>query len=106
MRFRRRTYAKTSGFVYILNSHFYAAGGLMRYLIVDGFASCLPVEMKKIVVETIETCREPSLKLKSHKAIFHISFRAKGCDYKSVLRRTADGKAAGHILVEINSWDD
>ncbi|CAH8267434.1 unnamed protein product [Arabidopsis lyrata] len=69
----------------------------------DGFESCLPVEIKKIIVETCETHREPRLKLKSSNAIFHINFSAKSCDYKSVVRRTTDGKP-GHIVLEINTW--
>ncbi|XP_023638345.1 UPF0725 protein At3g44770 [Capsella rubella] len=69
---------------------------------VDGFDSCLPVEIKKIVVETCETHREPRLKLKSSNAIFHINFSAKSCDYKSVVRRTMDG-ISGHIILEISS---
>ncbi|VYS59359.1 unnamed protein product [Arabidopsis thaliana] len=69
----------------------------------DGFESCLPVEIKKIIVETCDTHREPRMKLKSSNAIFHINFNAKSCDYKSVLRRTTDGKP-GHIVLEINTW--
>ncbi|CAD5324870.1 unnamed protein product [Arabidopsis thaliana] len=69
----------------------------------DGFESCLPVEIKKIIVETCDTHREPRMKLKSSNAIFHINFNAKNCDYKSVLRRTTDGKP-GHIVLEINTW--
>ncbi|KAG7559682.1 Protein MS5 [Arabidopsis thaliana x Arabidopsis arenosa] len=69
----------------------------------DGFESCLPVEIKKIIVETCENHREPRLKLKSSNAIFHINFSAKSCDYKSVVRRTTDGKP-GHIVLEINTW--
>ncbi|KAL9293816.1 putative protein MS5 [Arabidopsis thaliana] len=66
----------------------------------DGFESCLPVEIKKIIVETCDTHREPRMKLKSSNAIFHINFNAKNCDYKSVLRRTTDGKP-GHIFSKL-----
>lgn len=65
---------------------------------------CL-VKIKKIVVETCETQKEPRLKLKSNNAIFHINFSAKSCDYKSVVKRTMDGKT-GHIVLEINSWEE
>ncbi|XP_010503125.1 PREDICTED: UPF0725 protein At3g44770-like [Camelina sativa] len=69
----------------------------------DGFESCLPVEIKKIVVETCETHTEPRLKLKSSNAIFHINFSAKSRHYKSVVRRTMDG-ISGHMVLEVNSW--
>ncbi|XP_010514802.1 PREDICTED: UPF0725 protein At3g44770 isoform X2 [Camelina sativa] len=68
-----------------------------------GFESCLPVEIKKIVVETCETHTEPRLKLKSSNAIFHINFSAKSRLYKSVVRRTMDG-ISGHMVLEINRW--
>ncbi|KFK33907.1 hypothetical protein AALP_AA5G076400 [Arabis alpina] len=71
----------------------------------DGYKSCLPVEIKKIVVETCETHREPRLKLKSRNAIFHIRFSAKGRDYTSVVRRTTDG-ITGHLILEINTCVD
>ncbi|CAH8267437.1 unnamed protein product [Arabidopsis lyrata] len=71
----------------------------------DGFKFSLPVEMKKIIVETRETDGEPCHKLKSGNAIFYINFRAKSRDYRSVVRRTTDGKT-GHIILEINCWDD
>ncbi|CAL9247701.1 unnamed protein product [Arabidopsis halleri] len=71
----------------------------------DGYEWSLPVEINKIVVETSETHREPCLKLKSSNAIFHINFSAKGRDYRSVVRRSTDGKT-GHILLEVKSWAD
>ncbi|KAF8083185.1 hypothetical protein N665_0789s0005 [Sinapis alba] len=67
------------------------------------FKSCLPAEINKIVVETFETHTDPSLKLKSTNAIFHINFTAKSCDYISVVRRTKDGRR-GHIILEISTW--
>jgi len=76
---------------------------LVSFFLQDGFESCLPVEIKKIIVETCDTHREPRMKLKSSNAIFHINFNAKSCDYKSVSRRTTDGKP-GHIVLEINTW--
>ncbi|CDY64673.1 BnaC08g46650D [Brassica napus] len=67
------------------------------------FKSCLPAEINKILVETFETHRDPSLKVKSSNAIFHINFTAKSCDYISVVRRTTDGRT-GHIILEISTW--
>ncbi|KAL0715667.1 hypothetical protein Bca4012_064989 [Brassica carinata] len=64
--------------------------------------SCLPAEINKILVETFETHTDPSLKLKSSNAIFHINFTAKSCDYISVVRRTKDGRT-GHIILEIST---
>ncbi|CAE5967966.1 unnamed protein product [Arabidopsis arenosa] len=51
-----------------------------------GSHSFLPeqIKMKKILVETPEPHTDPSLKLDSMNAIFHISFRANSCDYTSV----------------------
>ncbi|KAL0853785.1 hypothetical protein Bca101_058937 [Brassica carinata] len=69
----------------------------------DAFKSCLPAEINKILVETFETHTDPSLKLKSSNAIFHINFTAKSCDYISVVRRTKDGRT-GHIILEISTW--
>lgn len=59
-------------------------------------------KLKKILVETLETHTEPSLKLKSMNAIFHISFRANSCDYTSVVRRTTDW-ISGHMFLEVDS---
>ena len=67
------------------------------------FKSCLPAEINKILVETFETHRDPSLKVKSNNAIFHINFTAKSCDYISVVRRITDGRT-GHIILEISTW--
>ncbi|KAF2590037.1 hypothetical protein F2Q70_00038228 [Brassica cretica] len=67
------------------------------------FKSCLPAEINKILVETFETHRDPSLKVKSSNAIFHINFTAKSCDYISVVRRITDGRT-GHIILEISTW--
>ncbi|CAN6898212.1 unnamed protein product [Brassica oleracea] len=67
------------------------------------FKSCLPAEINKILVETFETHRDPSLKVKSSNAIFHINFTAKSCDYISVVRRTTDGRTR-HIILEISTW--
>ncbi|KAJ4881804.1 UPF0725 protein [Raphanus sativus] len=69
----------------------------------EAFKSCLPAEINKILVETFETHTDPSLKLKSSNAIFHINFTAKSCDYISVVRRTKDGRT-GHIILEISTW--
>lgn len=71
----------------------------------EGYKSCLPVEIKKIIVETCEAHREPRLKLKSSNAIFHINFSADNYDYNSVVRRTMDG-ISGQMGLEISSWFD
>ncbi|CAE5967965.1 unnamed protein product [Arabidopsis arenosa] len=70
-----------------------------------GSHSFLPKEMKikKILVETLETHTEPSLKLESLNAIFHISFRANSCDYTSVVRRTTDW-IPGHMFLEVENF--
>ncbi|CAF2106356.1 BnaC08g04280D [Brassica napus] len=69
----------------------------------DAFKFCLPSEINKILVETFETHTDPSLKLKSSNAIFHINFTAKSRDYISVVRRTTDGKT-GHMILQISTW--
>ncbi|CAN6898350.1 unnamed protein product [Brassica oleracea] len=69
----------------------------------DAFKSCLPSEINKILVETFETHTDPSLKLKSSNAIFHINFTAKSRDYISVVRRTTDGKTE-HMILQISTW--
>ncbi|CAH8261205.1 unnamed protein product [Arabidopsis lyrata] len=70
-----------------------------------GSHSFLPKEMniKKILVETRETHTDPSLKLESMNAIFHISFRANSCDYTSVVRRTTD-EISGHMFLEVENF--
>ncbi|XP_010480497.1 PREDICTED: uncharacterized protein LOC104759245 [Camelina sativa] len=67
-----------------------------------GSHSFLPkdIEMKKVLVETLETHADTSQKLKSMNAIFHISFRANSCDYITVVRRTIDG-VEGHMFLEV-----
>ncbi|KAG2314325.1 hypothetical protein Bca52824_017447 [Brassica carinata] len=69
----------------------------------SAFKSCLPAKINKILVETFETHTDPSLKLKSSNAIFHINLTAKSRDYISVVRRTTDGKT-GHIILQISTW--
>jgi hypothetical protein len=36
-------------------------------------------------------------------AVFHISFKANSCDYKSVVRRTTDG-ISGHMFLEVENF--
>ncbi|XP_010480657.1 PREDICTED: UPF0725 protein At3g44770-like [Camelina sativa] len=81
----------------------YAEFALLHVCEKAGSHSFLPeeIEMKNVLVETLETHTEPSLKLKSMNAIFHISFRANSCDYITVVRRTIDW-VPGHMFLEVD----
>ncbi|XP_010462896.1 PREDICTED: UPF0725 protein At3g44770-like [Camelina sativa] len=81
----------------------YAEFALFRVCEKAGSHSFLPeeIEMKNVLVETLETHTEPSLKLKSMNAIFHISFRANSFDYTSVVRRTTI-LVPEHMFLEVD----
>ncbi|XP_010480658.1 PREDICTED: UPF0725 protein At3g44770-like [Camelina sativa] len=81
----------------------YAEFALFHVCEKAGSHSFLPkeIEMKKVLVETLETHVEPSLKLKSMNAIFHISFRTNSYDPTFVVRRTTD-RVPGHMFLEVD----
>ncbi|XP_010501591.1 PREDICTED: UPF0725 protein At3g44770-like [Camelina sativa] len=81
----------------------YAEFALFHVCEKAGSHSFLPeeIEMKNVLVETLETHTEPSLKLKSMNAIFHISFRVNSFDYITVVRRTID-RVPGHMFLEVD----
>ncbi|CAH8357136.1 unnamed protein product [Eruca vesicaria subsp. sativa] len=76
-----------------------------------GLPSFLPLKMKKVIVQTLESGEDPPhLKLKSNNAIFYMSFRAGNGDptgmpvvYHAMIRETMDGKP-GHIVLEVQCW--
>ncbi|XP_010443101.1 PREDICTED: UPF0725 protein At2g20620-like [Camelina sativa] len=62
----------------------------------------LPLETKKVVVQTKEDI-ESSLKLKSSNAIFYLSFKTRGgAEYKSIIRQTRDGRPQ-HMCLEVKN---
>ncbi|CAE6170601.1 unnamed protein product [Arabidopsis arenosa] len=85
---------------FALYSKFFAYGNDLRHF--------LPLEMKKIIVQTQEN-REasPHMILKANNAIFYISFKGNGdpsgtpMEYQAIVRRTMDGMP-GHICLEVD----
>lgn len=83
----------------------------MCLLSMKGLPSFLPLKIKKVIVQTLESGEDPPhLKLKSYNAIFYMSFRASNgdpsgitVDYHAMIRKTMDGKP-GHIGLEVQCW--
>ncbi|CAH8328467.1 unnamed protein product [Eruca vesicaria subsp. sativa] len=63
--------------------------------------TCLPLEVKKVVVRTKEDV-EPSMKLKSSNVIFYMIFKTRRAhECKAIIRQTRDG-IQGHMCLEVS----
>jgi len=62
-----------------------------------------PLEIKKVVVQTMEDDIESNLKLKSSNAIFYITFTTSGgVECACIIRQTRNGRPQ-HMCLEINN---
>ncbi|KAG2240092.1 hypothetical protein Bca4012_022846 [Brassica carinata] len=74
----------------------------------NGLMSYLPLEFKKVIIQTKESGEEsPRMKLKANNSIFYMSFKGNGdpsgmnVEYQAIIRRTMDGMP-GHIRLEVD----
>ncbi|KAL9300086.1 UPF0725 protein [Arabidopsis thaliana] len=68
-----------------------------------GMVKHFPLEIKKVVVQTMEDDIESNLKLKSSNAIFYITFTTSGgVECACIIRQTRDGRPQ-HMCLEINN---
>ncbi|KAL0873033.1 hypothetical protein Bca101_022738 [Brassica carinata] len=72
----------------------------------NGLMSYLPLEFKKVIIQSKE--ESPRMKLKANNSIFYMSFKGNNGDpsgmdveYQAIVRRTMDG-IPGHIRLEID----